>query len=93
MYEFRHCEPVTDVTGVAIRIPLDLAAGCRNLLFACPICHMDVLPGASFDFLFQSIKLRRGEELTQCDIQTVAQLLDRNDRQIPAIAVHHTVNS
>ena len=41
--------------------------------------------------LLQSVEIRRGEELAQRDVQTVAELLDRDDRKIPSGIVHHTI--
>ena len=48
---------------------------------------MDALPGASFDFLFQSIKLRRGEEFSERDVQTIANLFNGQDFGIDASSV------
>ena len=48
---------------------------------------MDVLPGTSFDFLFQSIKLRRGEEFSKRDVQPIANLFNGQDFGIGASAV------
>ena len=46
-----------------------------------------------FDFLLQRVKFRCREEFSQSHIQPVAELFDCDDRQVPAIAVHHAVNS
>ena len=37
---------------------------------------------ASFDFLFQHIEFRCGEELTEGDLKTITKLLNRHDARI-----------
>lgn len=42
---------------------------------------------ASFDFLFQHIEFRCGEELTEGDLKTITKLLNRHDARIFAFII------
>ena len=46
----------------------------------------------SFDLLFQLAEIVRVEELGQGDFKAVAELLDRDDAGVLAVAVHDTLN-
>ena len=45
----------------------------------------------SFYFLFQSIKFRRGEKITQGNIQSITEFFDGRNGDVPADRVHHAI--
>ena len=47
---------------------------------------------ASFDFLFQHIEFRCGEELTEGDLKTITKLLNRHDARIFAFIIKDTLD-
>lgn len=47
---------------------------------------------ASFDFLFQHIEFRCGEELTEGDLMTITKLLNRHDARIFAFIIKDTLD-
>ena len=48
--------------------------------------------GASFDFLFQHIEFRCGEELTEGDLKTITKLLNRHDARIFTFIIKDTLD-